>query len=210
MRNRTKLALAGLTASLTMALALSSATAGRLSYSNQGFRIVWASLTFSESGGNFPISCPVTLEGSFHSSTLRKVLGALVSYITRAIVNDPACSEGHATILRESLPWHVLYEGFTGTLPTISSVRHYLIGAAFQVEPSLGVVCLARSSIERPAAGDATRNTITGQITTLEPDSLMSIPVIGGAACPRAGIFAGSGEVFALGSSTTRIRLNLI
>jgi hypothetical protein len=209
MRKRTKTVLAGLTAALTMALALTSATASRLSYSSQGFRIVWASLTFSESGGNFPISCPVTLEGSFHSSTIRKVLGTLVSYISRAIVNDAACSEGHATILRESLPWHVLYQGFTGSLPRIVSVRHYLIGAAFQIEPGLGVVCLARSTVERPAAGDATRDSITGAIMTLEPDSLLSIPVIGGAACPRAGIFAGSGEVYVLGT-TTRVRLSLI
>jgi hypothetical protein len=207
MRNRTKVALAGLAATLTMALAVSSASAGRLSYSSRIFRIVWTSLTFSESGGNFPITCPVTLEGSFHSATMRKVLNTRVAHITRAIVNDPACSEGHATILRESLPWEVTYQSFTGTLPSINGVRHVLLGAAFQIEPGLGIVCLAQSSSGFPAAGDAAREA-RGNITSLTPDSSLAIPVTG-TACPTAGIFSGSGEVYVLGT-TTRVRLSLI
>jgi len=207
MRNRTTVALAGLAAALTMALAVGLASAGRLSYSSQTFRIVWASLTFSESGGNFPITCPVTLEGSFHSATLQKVLNATVAQITRAIVNDPACSEGHATILGESLPWDVTYQSFTGTLPNINGVRHKLINAAFQIEPGLGIVCLAQASNTFPAAGDANRDA-RGNITSLTPDSSLAIPVTG-TACPTAGIFSGSGEVFVQGT-TSRVRLSLI
>ncbi|HZV73602.1 MAG TPA: hypothetical protein VFF79_07800 [Conexibacter sp.] len=191
-----------------MALAVGTATANNLSYSNQAFRITWTSLTFSESGGSLPITCPVTLEGSFHSATFAKVLGSLVAYITRAVVNDPGCTEGHATILSESLPWHVVYEGFTGTLPAIAAVRHYLIGAAFQIEPGLGIVCLARSSTRSPAAGNASREA-GGAITALRADPTLAIPVTG-TACPEAGIFSGSGEVFVLGSTTTRVRLTLI
>jgi hypothetical protein len=208
MRNRTVTALAALAAALTMALAVTSASANKLSYSEQRFRIIWTSLTFSEAGGNFPISCPVTLEGSFHSATLSKVLNALVAHITRAVVANPECTAGHATILGESLPWPVLYRGFTGALPNMTGVRHYLIGAAFQIEAGLGVICLAQSSLANPAAGDAAREA-GGSITSLRPDSELAIPVTG-TACPRAGIFSGSGEVFALGSTRTRVRLSLI
>jgi hypothetical protein len=208
MRNRIRAARAALAAALTLALAVGSASANRLSYSAQGFRIVWTSLTFSESGGNFPISCPVTLEGSFHSRVIAKVRDALVAYITRAIVNNPGCTEGQATILSESLPWHVIYQGFSGTLPSMTGVRHELIGAAFQIEPGLGISCLARSTSTSPAAGDATREA-GGNITSLTPDSSLAIPVTG-TACPTAGIFSGSGEVFVLGSTRERVRLSLI
>jgi hypothetical protein len=205
MRHRTTIALVAFAAAL--ALAAGSASANSLSYSSQFFRIIWTSLTFSESGGNFPISCPVTLEGSFHSRTVAKVREALVGVIYRASVNNPGCSEGQGTILRETLPWHVTYQSFTGTLPRIATIRHYLIGAAFQVEPGLGIVCLARSSTTSPAAGDAFRES-GGNITSLTPDASLPLPITG-TACPRAGIFAGSGEVFVQGT-TQRVRLSLI
>lgn len=208
MRQRTRAACTALVAALGLALAVGSASANRLSYSSQLFRIIWTSLTFSEAGGNFPISCPVTLEGSFHSTTFSKVRELLVGFITRASVNNAGCTEGQATILSESLPWHVRYQSFTGTLPAITGVRHYLIGAAFQIEPGLGIRCLARSSEAFPAAGDATREA-GGNITSLSPDSTLAIPVTG-TACPEAGIFSGSGEVFVQGSNTTRVRLTLI
>jgi hypothetical protein len=208
MRNRTRAACVALTAACSLALAVGSASANRLSYSSQGFRIIWTSLTFSESGGNFPISCPVTLEGSFNSATFTKVRDATSGSITRAVVNNVGCSEGQATILSETLPWSVKYQSFSGTLPSILSVRYNLIGAAFQIEPGLGVVCLARSSELFPAAGEASRES-RGNITSLTPDAALAIPVTG-TACPRAGIFSGSGEVFVQGSSERRVRLTLI
>lgn len=208
MRNRVHMTLVGVASALTLAFAVNSASANRLSYTSQNFRIIWSSLSFSESGGNFPISCPVTLEGSFHSRTMAKVRDALSAYISRAVVNNEACSEGHATILTETLPWHVTYQSFTGSLPSITTVRYKLLGAAFRIEPTFGVACLARSSAMFPAAGNATREA-RGAITSLTPDSSLAIPVTG-TACPSAGIFAGSGEVYVLGSTTTRVTLNLI
>jgi hypothetical protein len=199
---------AALMATLVLALAVGSASANRLSYSNQAFRIIWTRLTFSESGGGIPISCPVTLEGSFHERTLAKTRDALVAHITAAAVDNARCQEGHATILEESLPWHVLFASFSGTLPSITSVRHLLIGAAFQVEPGLGVVCLAETSTEHPAAGEATREA-GGNITSLIPDSLLSIPTRG-ELCPSLGIFAGSGQVYVQGSTERRVSLTLI
>lgn len=208
MRNRTRAAFMTLIASLALASAVGSASAARLSYSNQAFRIIWTSLTFSESGGNFPITCPVTLEGSFHARTFAKVRDALSGFITRAVVNNAGCTEGQAVILGETLPWHVTYQSFSGTLPSIIGVRYNLIGAAFQVEPGLGIVCLARSTAAAPAAGEAAREA-GGSITSLSPDPSLAIPVTG-TNCPSAGVFSGAGEVFVLGSARERVRLSLI
>lgn len=208
MRHCIRAACAACLGALLLAVAVGAASARNLSYSSQTYRIIWSSLTFSESGGNFPITCPVTLEGSFHSRTFAKVRDLLAGYITRAVVNNAGCTEGQATILSESLPWHVTYQSFTGTLPVINSVRYNLIGAAFQIEPTFGIICLARTTTTSPAAGDAARDA-RGQITSLIPDSEVAIPVTG-TNCPTAGIFSGGGEVFVLGSTTTRVTLSLI
>lgn len=208
MGHRSMTAIASVVAALALALVVGSASANRLSYSEQSFRIIWSRLIFSESGGGFPINCPVTLEGSFHQRTFAKTRDLLAGYITNAVVNNAGCTEGHATILRASLPWHVTYQSFTGTLPGITGVRYNLIGAAFQIEPGLGLSCLASSSSRSPAAGTASRE-MGGNITSLQPDSTLAIPVTG-ALCPESGIFSGSGEVFVLGSTERRVRLSLI
>lgn len=206
MRNRVMTTAAALAAALLLTLSVTS-TASRLSYSVKEFRIIWASLSFSAAEGGVPITCPVTLEGSFLERTWAKVRNTFASRITRASLG--VCQEGNASILAASLPWEVTYQSFTGTLPNITSVRYALIGAAFQVEPGFGIVCLARTSTESPAAGDARRES-GGKITSLTADSSLAIPTTGNFECPRSGIFAGSGEVFVQGSSTTRVTLSLI
>lgn len=208
MRNRIARAIAGLAAALLMALAVGTASANSLSVSSQLFRIVWTRLTFSESGGGFPITCPVTLEGSFHSRTITKAAGTLVAHITSAVVNDPGCTAGHATILDETLPWRVAFQAFSGRLPNIILVRHTLIGAGFQLEPGLEVICLAQTTAETPAAGNANREA-GGNITTLETDSELAIPATGSPVCPLAGIFSGTGEVYVTGTRD-RVRMTLV
>jgi hypothetical protein len=208
MTNKSTNAVVAVAVIFVFALAVGLASANNLSYSNQAFRIIWARLSFSESGGGIPITCPVTLEGSFHERTMAKTPGALVAHITSAVVANERCSEGHATILEETLPWHVLYASFSGELPAIASVRHLLLGAGFQIEPGFGVLCLAETSARFPAAGEAIRET-EGDIVSLIPDSLLSIPAIG-ELCPALGIFAGTGEVYVQGSSEQRVRLRLI
>ena len=206
MRTRITTATAALVAALLLALSI-PASAGKLSYSSREFRIMWSSLTFSAAEGGVAIACPVTLEGSFFERTATKTRDASAARITSAVIGT--CIEGNATILSASLPWEVTYQSFTGTLPTITGVRYALLGAAFQVEPGLGVVCLARTSREAPAAGEA-RRAADGRITSLTTDSRLAIPTTGNFECPRAGIFSGTGEVFVQGSSTTRVTLTLI
>ncbi len=199
-------AVAALTAALLLAVSIPVA-ARNLSYSSREFRIVWSTLSFSAEEGGVAIRCPVTLEGAFLERTSVKSPGTVSARITRSTVGT--CREGNATILAETEPWDVTYESFTGALPNITSVRYQLLRAAFQVEPGIGIVCLARTSREFPAAGDATRDSF-GRITSLNPDSSLPIPTTGSFECPRFGIFAGSGEVYVQGSSTTRVTLSLI
>src|SRR5438270_9952949 len=114
-----KLLIAVFSATVMMALAVSSASAAHLSTGNQNFRTVYTSLNFAEPSGFFgTISCRVTMEGSFHSATIAKVIGSLIGYVTRATA--ATCTGGGATINQPSLPWHVRYGGFTGTLPSIT------------------------------------------------------------------------------------------
>jgi hypothetical protein len=206
MRNRLTTATAALAAALLLALSVTSAAA-RLSYSSQEFRIVWASLTFAGAEGGVSITCPVTLEGSFQARTFAKVREPTAARITAGTVGT--CLEGAGTILTASLPWEVTYQSFTGTLPNITGVRYALVGAAFQVEPGLGIRCLARTTSLIPAAGEARRET-RGSITSLITDSALTIPTIGNIECPRFGRFSGSGQVFVQGSSSTRVTLTLI
>lgn len=210
MRNRTKLVLTALAATLLMATAVSSATANRLSISNKAFRINWTNLKLfgEEAASGVSLACPVTLEGSFHQFTITKNPRTLLGYVSRAAVTTTACTGGRATILTETLPWHVTYEGFTGTLPTITGIRVLLRNLAFQVE-ILGQLCLyggagenAEATINREAGGN---------VTTVTPNRAVLLRFNRGSIfCPARGGFENDGQVFLLGSNTTRIRITLI
>jgi len=107
-------------AALAMGLAVGSVSANRLSVSNRNFRITWTELMFTS--GATSISCPLTLEGSFHYWTIAKVERALIGNISRASFGSASCPGGHATALQETLPWHVTYDGFRGVLPRITEI----------------------------------------------------------------------------------------
>jgi hypothetical protein len=224
MRNSTKVTLTALVAALAFACALGTASARNLSVSNQNFRIVWTPLTFTE-GGIFNVRCNVTLEGSFHYRTIVKAPRALIGWVTRAIVSRPTCVtnagfeaqaatwNGTELILgaatANTLPWHVTYEGFNGTLPTITGIRVLLRSIRFTLEvPATG--CLGIYG-EPNANIMGTVNVSGGVATTITPGT-ETLPVNGGGrpeACPARGGFTGNGTVTLLGN-TTRITVTLI
>jgi hypothetical protein len=106
------------------------------------------------------VSCPVTLEGTLHSRTISKISGLLIGYITRAIAGEASCTGGTARALAETLPWHVQYLSFAGTLPNITSFSAGVIRASFQVSASvLGsiVTCLYITSQTEPNIGTYNR-----------------------------------------------------
>lgn len=163
---RASLACAAIGAALVMALSVGSATAGKFSITNQAYRITWERLWFFlEGAAEKPtIRCPTTLEGSFHSATIVKSPGQLAGYVTRAQVNEAACIGGiggRARFVTTSLPWHMKYGGFTGTLPIISRIFFPWEGVTWEVRNN-GLECYYRESgteriigeFKREASGD--------------------------------------------------------
>jgi len=182
-----------------MALGVSTATARNLSVSNQNFR--WTFSDLEETAGELRNDCHVTLEGSLHSRTIRKVQGTLIGYITS--VKTGQCNLG-TTILTETLPWHVSYLGFSGTLPEITLIILRLRMNLRRVTCLMAADILARWI----------RNTITREVTGIEVplERNEGIPLTG-ILCPapRLGSLRsnGSGSVMLLGA-TTGITITLI
>lgn len=172
---RPLLAVALTTAAL--ALACSSAPAIQLAIGEPTFRAVWTPARFTFSG--VTVSCNVTLEGSFHSTTIAKAAGSLVGTITRAAV--ASCSAGTMSVLAGTLPWHVQYSGFTGTLPNISTMSMRIVGMSASWT-FLGLTCLGRSEAGTPAGVIAERSA-GGTLTSFRWDESLPIPLTGSGGC---------------------------
>jgi hypothetical protein len=214
MRPLGKLVLAGLAASLLMGLAVSSASAGKLSLSNTKFRITWKELEFNVPSVPAAVLCDVTIEGSFHSATLRKVEGALIGAFTRAILKNESCFAGHATLLQETLPWHFTYDGFSGTLPRIEAVFVLVRRYAIRLDIGLGIVCLYkdRGRVEENLAGYVeTEEVIPRGFNEFiwNQDGYGSLSS-GSEFCPRRLFLFGGGLVTLLGTNATYITIRLI
>jgi len=196
---KTLLALVGATV-LLCALG-TAASARNLSINNQNLRASWREARFSGAFGN--TVCPLTIEGSFHTRTLAKVVGALTGLVTRAIVG--ACSVGSATLLTETLPWHSRYQSFTGTLPNITGLTAHVIDVAMRVREPGGILCLSRSNATEPVVIRANREVITGALTNAEITGAIRTDCF-----EAVGTFASDrGPVSVLGS-TSRLTVTLI
>lgn len=149
-----------------------SALAIKLALGEGTFRVAWTAMRFTVSTAS--VSCNLTLEGSLHSRTLSKVERALVGHVTRASV--AGCSGGSATVLTETLPWHIQYGSFAGTLPNITSVSLRLIGASVRVSlREFGeLTCLARTEANSPGVVIASRNE-AGNIASMRLDETAAI-----------------------------------
>jgi len=152
MHTRSKLILIGLGAALIMVVGIGSASAGRLSLSHGELtQLRWAALRFQLLGIT-GAECPVTLESSFHTQTITKTVGTLIGYVTRASLGR--CITGSATILSETLPWHIQYGGFSESLPRPKPIQN-LVGASFRISNSFIGSCLATTEANRPGVGIA-------------------------------------------------------
>jgi hypothetical protein len=209
MRTRSKLVLTALAATLLMGFAVSAASANRIATSSRNFRVVWTGLVFTDEEGVGRVTCPVTLEGSFHSSTISKVPNALIGFVSRASVTSSSCNGGGATILgASSLPWHITYDSFTGTLPTITAINVLLSRTAFLVNV-FGINCLYQENGVSRARGRINVGA-GGVVSTLDPDPTIRLPKFSGSfLCPERGGFTGTGTVTNL-ANTTRITVTLI
>jgi hypothetical protein len=224
MRTRSKLLLTALTSAFVLAAAVGTSSARNLSISDQGFRAVWTSLSFTPLGGIIRAVCNATLSGSFHYRTLAKTR-SLVGYVTEAAITRP-CRPDEAWILNgterlpegattaNTLPWHVVYDSFRGTLPVISGVRVAIIGFQIRVTSRAGSMnCLYSSTATSPMFGIVNLNSTTGAAANLQVDEITSVPlrerIEGVFPCPVNGRFAGTTTAFtpASGEGTITIRL---
>ena len=222
MRTSVKLCFTALTAALLLASAVATTSARNLSVSNQQFRVTWQELDFASSVAT--ITCHVTLEGSFHYRTIVKRERTLIGYITQVAVLRP-CINGEAWaangrethprlgVLANTLPWHITYEGFRGSLPRIEEILLLLRGARFKIHSffnTLGLYGDANDNI----TGAARRDLVSGAITGLEPvagrNTARLVNCLGGI-CPATGTFRNRrAGVVTLLNTTTRIIVTLI
>jgi hypothetical protein len=210
MRCQGRLLLALLATVGAFALGVASSSAGRLSVSNQTMRITWNALRFNEGRAQ----CAVTLEGSLHSSTFAKSTSALVGHIVGG--RTGTCAVGSAVLLTpengqsSTVPWHVRYGSFSGTLPAIASIRLHIVGFSYRIVKELEF-CLYASTAARPALLDLVREGGSGALTSASFFGTEGIPLVSGniGICEPSGLLGGSGSPTIWGSAT-RVTLTLI
>jgi hypothetical protein len=207
MQRHSKVLLSALIAVVLLGAIATGALANRLRLVNseRGFRIVWTPMTFSVSTGAV-IRCNATLEGTFHSSTFVKTRNLLIGYVTRAGTTVASCTGGRASFLTATLPWHVTYRAFTGTLPSIRSVQISLIGLSTTLEDG-AYFCLSRTTAANP--GGFNLNTVReagGQLElpSVNWDESLIIPLEPGGVCEFVTWqYSGAARFTTIGSATT-------
>jgi hypothetical protein len=224
MRTQTSIrnAIAALTATLLLACAVSSASARSLSVSNQSIRVTWARLEFAEA--LVTIRCQVTLEGSFHTQTIAKIVGSLVGYVTRAIMNQSACTNGRGAVFNgteaynggtapNTLPWHLTYESFQGSLPNITALQALVTGFRTGIEAS---GCVAQYGAATDNITASANREASGGLTSLSPvagrNGLTKIREDNDPfnICPGSASMVGTSTSLSVLSSTTRLTITLI
>ena len=198
-----KLLLAAASAIVCFGAFVGIASARTFLTSSQTFRATYREV---EIAGVFGVTvCPLTTEGSFHSRSTVKSVGSLIGYITRATLG--ACASGSATIQQLTLPWHIRYLAFTGTLPNIISIKANIIDVGARVREPGGIACLSRSSAAQPITATFTRTLANGEIRSADLAGTISTgPECGGAAATLSA-FSTSATVL---NAATRITVTLI
>jgi len=220
MRNRIYRLAIALAATCLFTLALTAtASAGRLEPSSLGFLAQWRSLEVVSPIG-VTVRCPVTLDGSFHTRTIQKIERSLIGYVTLAIVHQAACTSGrgaafngsetyNGTTTPQTLPWHVTYESFRGSLPAIESLRSLLSRMRFGL--TVPGICTGQyGTATDNLSGDISLS--SGVAVTTTPTAtrnIVSLSRTDGGICPARGTMENVANVTQL-SSSARITVRLI
>lgn len=210
-----------LAAALLLASAVGSASARNLSTSNQNIRVTFTSIELGTE--SVIIRCPVTLEGSFHARTIAKVAGSLVGAVTRHQTKQESCTGGIAagfngteryngTTPSSTLPWHLSYESFAGTLPNITSAQFLYSRFRFGIRDTSSFCTGQYGTAEDNIVVSATREA-GGGITAVAPVEGRNVATLfrrdAGFTCPAIGRLIGSGQAMLQGT-TTRVSITLI
>lgn len=160
-----------LVAAAALTVLVGVASGGRLSFTNQSIEI--SSIEAEYTGALGTVKCPIDLLGVLHSTTVVKTAGGLSGLVTEAL--HLGCRQGEAIVLAETLPWHLRYRSFTGTLPTIATVAIDIVEYTVTLrEPTFGIVCSIRSTgaqpmtliLTREAGGAVTGGRLRGTISS--------------------------------------------
>ncbi|HEX7289754.1 MAG TPA: hypothetical protein VF250_01395 [Conexibacter sp.] len=195
-----KLLLAVAGATVLLGAFTSSAFARNFSFNNQQLRAYFREVRFNGLFGQ--TNCELTLEGSLHSRTIAKIIGQLIGYITAAHLGP--CVTGTATVLTETLPWHVRYANFVGVLPNITRIDTNTIDASIRVRTPEGASCLSRSTVERPAQAQYNRGIVSGRIRSVTLGGTIDT------SCGFPGTFASDNALVFLLFTTALIIVRLI
>lgn len=204
MHNRGTYMLATSIATLIFAVGVGNASANNLSTNATRWRVVWSPLTMSFTSGS-TVRCNVTMDRSFHSSTMRKIVGALIGGVTGATFSS--CLSN--TVLTATLPWHIRYRGFTGTLPNITGVRQEIVGMGIRFVVGGSVPCLLTSTVENPWVETVY---VSGtRVIGIGADPTAVLP-LEGFFCPWGGeaTFSGTGTVSRAGTTVHDVTIRLI
>ncbi len=212
MRAHTRIALIGLAAAFTLAVAVGASDARRFLVSSQPIRMAWIEgVTFTSSPADIVVKCEITLEGSFHSATISKVSGSLIGHITRIGINACPGNGIHTRVSGTGLPWKIIYTNFTGTLPNIASIRSYIEGIGFLFEgPSaisgFNLACLYTSSATTGEFG-AFLELTAGTVTSVRADERVAFDLTmtlreSQTVCPSRVTPSMSGRLTVLGRET--------
>ena len=204
MHTSVKLGLAALAASVLLASAVGTASARGLSMNSENIRVTWARLEFQ--GGFFTVSCPVTMEGSYHGRTISKAVANLKGGMRRMSIKNESCTNG--TVAVERLPWHWVWDSFTGTLPNITATRLLRTRMRFSIT-SMGTRCEFGNESDR-VVETSTLNA-SREVTSYAPVAGRNI-VTGLSAfpCPTTVSIVGPEGTETVDGTTTRIRMTLI
>jgi len=192
-------------ATVILGALVGTASAGKLSSSNRNIRATWATMKFELFETSRLVTCPVTLEGSLHAGTIAKVAASLIGHISRAALDPGGCNGGIATLLQATLPWHVRYQGFTGTLPNITSIRTHVVGLSLSIPEVFGInSCLVTATATQPLFIIFHRNVTTRALGSADIGGLIE------STCPDGVAFYGGSSALTLLGATTAITVTLI
>jgi hypothetical protein len=189
-----------------MGMSVYTALATRFAFSEPLFRQYFSAVAFGpEANSMGTVRCPVTLEGSYHSRTISKVAESLLGYIMRALLASSQCTGGSGSVFATTLPWHVRYYSFNGTLPLILTIRTRIVGARFRIND--GFVCTITTTPSEPIVGILQLESGSARVLNLESGP----EIFTGIECQfiRTKI-TGASEVFAGTSGTARITVTLV
>lgn len=194
-----KLLFTTLGVSVLLGALVGGANARILSSSSQTWRATFRTVTFNGVFGN--IRCSLSLEGSFNARTIGKTaVSILYGHVNSA--NLGPCATGTATILRATLPWHVGFYRYFGTLPNVTVIGLIIRTFSIRIREPFAT-CLATSSNESPAVLNLNRE-LGGAVATAELGG--TIPT----SCGATGSFESSRDPFTVSGSATRITITLI